>query len=144
MNRLFVTGLAMFVAMVGVSLTGADRTAEASDCCASAAPTTCCAPARVSCLDRMRARMAARRCALRERLQSMRCHKSSCCEPVACCEPVQESCDSCGEVVVEESCDSCGDAVMEETIIETDAVPTEAVEEAPPVEEAAPAVEEEA
>ena len=78
--------------------------------------------------------MAARRCALRERMQSLRCgKKSTCCEPVVdCCAPVEESCDSCGEV-----------EVMEETIIEQE-VPTEAVEEAPPVEEAAPAVEEEA
>ena len=130
MNRVFVFGVAMFFAIVGIALLGGEKQAMAGHGCngchgavACAGASDCCGPA--ACGGRKAGR-ARHQCAGRTRrcggcegqrlLGRRRCagQPADCCgQPVSCC----------GTVVVE----SGGDAA--------EAAPHEAAPEAPPTEE---------
>lgn len=136
MNRVFMFGVAMFFAIVGIALLGGQKQAAAGHgCCGvvatcSAVDTGCVPTCRGRCFGRVRQHHARRCGGCFGRLLSRR----RCCgQPTDCCgTPV----DCCGAPVA----DCCGTVVHEH-----EAAPTEAdVQEAPPTEDpggAAPAEE---
>lgn len=108
MNRAFVFGIAIFFAVVGVALLGAEKTAYAGHGCHGCDGCSCdgggcdssCSACDCSCSGR-RARCCGRRHARRAR----RCHGchgcSSCCAPADCCAPAPCSGCDCGGAVEE-------------------------------------------
>ena len=77
MNRMFLFGIALFVAVLGIALVGGQTQAVAGDCCAPAccaAPTCCAAPccATATCCRQHRCCFGQRKC------------RSKCCCPKTC------------------------------------------------------------